>query len=104
MGWTMGPQQLIDDARYAKLTAKTEARVVERWLAVEWKPADEAKGPHRRNAARRPSPPSCGVTELTQLAPGVPFAWAVDASGIAVPELRLTAATKAYLERAQPSV
>ncbi|APV50894.1 hypothetical protein BWI17_15075 [Betaproteobacteria bacterium GR16-43] len=128
MGWTMGPQQLIDDARFAKLTTKVEARVVDRWLAVEWKPGDEAKAPDWRNVAkatacavveyegdwgnqrrafcgtRLPFRPSFGVTDLDQLAPGVPFSWSRDASGIAVPEVRVAGATKVYLERAKPSV
>ena len=43
-----------------------------------------------------------GVHALDRLAPGVPFAWARDGNGLAVPEIRVAPATLRYLEKTAP--
>ncbi len=125
--WTLGPQRLLDDTAFAKLTARAEARIVERWLAVEWKTRDAWLAPDWRQVAKATT---CAVLEYDgdwgsrqrafcgtrlpffthyeplardQVAPGVPFDWPRDASGLLVPEIRVAPATKRYLE-ATPAI
>lgn len=120
--WTMGPQQAIDAHRYARLTARTEGRIVDRWLALEWKERDATRAPDWRNVAQAVA---CAVVEydgdwgstqraycgtrlpfhigyrpnsLDRVAPGVAFDWARDRAGTMVPELRVSPALKRYLE------
>jgi hypothetical protein len=121
IAWTVGPQQALDERAYARLTARADARIVERWLAIEWKTSDSWV-PDWRNVAkatpcavldydgdwgstqrafcgtRFPFNTSYHPHRLDELAPGVPFDWARDASGLMVPELRMGAALKRHLE------
>lgn len=127
VAWTLGPQQALDERLYARLTARADARIVDRWLAVEWKMTDAWVSDWRNVAKATP----CAVLEydgdwgssqrafcgtrfpfgtsydphgLDQLAPGIAFDWARDASGLMVPELRMSPALRRHLEKkeAQP--
>lgn len=125
--WTMGPQQMIDAHKFAKLTARADGRIVDRWLALEWKERDATRAPDWRNVAQAVP---CAVVEfdgdwgstqraycgtrlrfhlsyrpnsLDLVAPGVPFDWARDRVGTMVPELRVSPAFRRYLE-ATPAV
>jgi hypothetical protein len=122
LAWQSGPQRAIDRAHDAALTARRTGRIVESWLAVEFDPRRMDEG-RRWRAAARVSP--CAVVEfqaewgapvrrafcghrvvfgetytlpgMVTLAPRVPFAWARDASGFAVPEIRMSSEARAWL-------
>lgn len=120
--WSVGPQQALDARQYARLTASAQGRIVDRWLAIEWK-ASQAGLPDWRNAARAtpcvvldydgdwgshrrafcgtrlPFYPHYDPIGHDRLAPGVPFDWARDAHGLVVPELRMPGSLKAHLEK-----
>jgi hypothetical protein len=115
VAWSVGPQPLLESIRYAPYTAKTTGRIVESWAAIDFDPAAVPEGKLYWQTVSRISP--CVVVEYsgdwgaasrrgfcgnrftfredfrlddwTTMAPGVPFAFTRDASGFAVPEIRL---------------
>ncbi len=123
IGWRIGPQRLIDAARLRKLTAHVDGRIVESWLALDFNPADMHKhrlwrpfareslcavveydpgwtsGPVRRAfcGPRSAYNTSYAPQDMRQISPHVPFRWARDANGFAVPQLRLSAAARDWL-------
>ena len=124
--WQYGPQRVLDADEFALLTSRQTGRIVESWLAVEWNPAE--MGDRKRWRAFAKATP-CAVVEydaewarrrrafcgnrftfyehytlhdLKEMAPLVPFDWARDASGFAVPEIRMPAPALAWLKK-QPS-
>src|SRR5450755_1523501 len=40
VAWEAGPKRMVDAARYSKLTARSEGRIVQSWLAVELDPKE----------------------------------------------------------------
>ncbi|QJR11968.1 hypothetical protein DSM104443_03051 [Usitatibacter rugosus] len=126
LAWTMGPQQLVEAHRYSKLTAKADAKIVERWVALEWKPKDAERAPDWRNVAKATpcvvveydgawgsqQRAFCGTRfpfnreyrlhELSELAPGVAFAWSRDARGLLATEVRMAPELRAYLAQKPP--
>ena len=123
VAWGIGPQQIIDAARYAKFTGQVSGTTVESWLAVEldvaairnpanWRASAfaspcaliEYQGDWSSTSTRRAF---CGnrlkfSTEYTlagvrELAPKVPFGWQRDGSGFIVPELRVDKAALDWL-------
>jgi len=115
VAWTTGPQPLLDSFQYAPYTARANGRIVASWAALEFDPDVLPAGklywqPHAKVA-------SCVVVEYggdwgaplqrafcgnrfqfrddfrlddwTTMAPGVPFAFARDASGFAIGEIRV---------------
>jgi len=126
VAWQHGPQRVLDADQFALLTAKSTGRIVESWLALEWDPA-EMGNLKRWRAFAKATP--CAVVEYTaewaparrafcgnrltfyehytlhdlkEMAPRVPFDWARDESGFAMPEIRLPAAALAWLKE-QPA-
>jgi hypothetical protein len=124
--WQYGPQRVLDADEFALLTEQKTGRIVESWLALEWNPSE--MGELKRWRAFAKATP-CAVVEYTvewvptrrafcgnrlpfyeqytlhdlkEMAPKVPFAWARDASGFAMPEIRLPADALAWL-KAQPT-
>jgi hypothetical protein len=126
--WQAAPQRLIDAHRFAAFTAHADGRIVESWLALEWDPAD--MGDHLRWHAYAKAAP-CAVVEfdaagewgrlrraycgnrfmlreedslesIRTLAPGVPFDWLRDGRGFIVPEVRVSAASRAWLASHAP--
>lgn len=112
--WQMAPRQALDAARYAKYTQHAQGTIVESWLAVEVNTGDIRVAENWRASSRATpcavveyagdwGPPArrafCGkrlgfstdykLYELSELSSGVPFAWARDASGFIVPEIRI---------------
>lgn len=126
-GWLLGVKPLLEAHEFAAFTGRAEGRVVESWLALEIDTARVGAGGHWR-AATKASP--CAVVEyagdwgeparrafcgnrlgfnesytlhdLRTMAPGIPFAWARDAAGFAVPEVRLAPADYRWLAAAPP--
>ncbi len=122
IGWKIGPQRSIDAARMRKLTVRTEGRIVESWLALEWNPEPTGVYHYWRplakssmcmvveydagwnNAIRRAF---CGARwmyndsfrpdDMRSVSSHVPFFWSRDASGFIVPEFRMSSATRAWL-------
>ncbi len=127
VAWQTGPQRMIDGARYSKMTARTDGRIVESWLAVEFDPSDMGQRtlwrPHAFASpcaviAYEASPGTplrrafCGTRlkftesytlhDLAELSPSVPFAWMRDANGFAVAEIRMTPAGRQWLATHPP--
>lgn len=127
IAWQSGPQRIIDNARYAKLTARVDGRIVESWLAVEFDPSDMgqrllwrphayaspcavvtyegARGAPQRRAfcgTRLKFSDSYTLPDLSELAPNVPFAWMRDTNGFALPEIRITPAGRQWLATHRP--
>jgi len=128
VAWQNGPQRTLDAMRYASYTASAQGRIVESWLALEFDPASLGAGSHWRGAAKA-SP--CAVVEyqgdwnaplrralcgnrldftesytlhdLREMAPQIPFAWSLDDRGFAVPEIRLSPASRAWLATQPPN-
>ena len=126
-GWLLGAKPLLEAREFASFAGRAEGRIVESWLALEIDPARVGAGGHWRAAAKA-SP--CAVVEyagdwgaparrafcgnrlgfnesytlhdLKLMAPGIPFAWARDASGFAVPEIRLAPEVRRWLSTAKP--
>ncbi|MEO8754576.1 MAG: hypothetical protein ABI624_18060 [Casimicrobiaceae bacterium] len=122
IAWQFGPQILLQRAQYAHFTGHADGRIVESWLAVEVDTAS-IRIPANWRASAKASP--CAVVEyqgdwstplrrafcgnrfgfsidytlpdLRTMAPRVPFAWARDERGFAVPEMRLDANARAWL-------
>jgi len=126
-GWLLGVKPLLQAFEFSAFTGRAEGRIVESWVALEIDPSRVGAGGHWRAAAQA-SP--CAVVEyagdwgaparrafcgnrlgfnesytlhdLKWMAPGIPFAWARDASGFAVPEIRLAPAVHQWLSTARP--
>ncbi len=126
-GWLLGLKPLLEAHEFASFTGRAEGRIVESWVALEIDPSRVGAGGHWRAAAKA-SP--CAVVEyagdwgaparrafcgnrlgfnesytlhdLKLMAPGIPFAWARDASGFAVPEIRLAPEVHRWLSTARP--
>lgn len=122
VAWQAGPQRAITGARYAKLTARSQGRIVESWLAVELDP--RAMGTKTRWRAFAKASP-CAIVEysgewgaasrrafcgnrfpfyddytlhdLREMAPKVPFGWAPDESGFALLEIRIPTEAREWL-------
>lgn len=127
VGWLLGVKPVVDAWRFSSYTGRAEGRIVESWVALELDTRRIGPGGHWRAVAKA-SP--CAVVEyagdwgeasrrafcgnrlrfsesytlhdLGSMAPGVPFAWVRDASGFAVPEIRLDARAREWLARAKP--
>jgi hypothetical protein len=122
IGWKVGPQRMIDAARLRKLTSHTEGRVLESWLALDWNPAEMRDHHYWRALAKvsacvvveydggwssairkafcGPSSPyseSWILADMRTFSAGVPFFWPRDANGFAIPEIRMSAATRQWL-------
>jgi hypothetical protein len=127
VGWQFGPKVLVDRQQYRSYTGRVDARVVDRWLAVEFDPqfvrnsqlwrgeanasacavveyAGDWGAPLQRSFCGTRSTFTDGypVAGLRTLADGVPFAWDRDERGFAVPELRLAPATVQWLRANAP--
>src|SRR5208283_4690268 len=108
--WQLGPQQVVDAARYAKYTKPVQGTIVESWVAMEldttdipvdenWPASSLAApcavveyagdwGPPARRAfcgRRLAFSTDYALHDLTELTSGVPFTWARDASGFIIP-------------------
>ncbi len=126
IGWTVGPQRVIDAKKLAGFTAHADGRIVESWLALDFDPATMGKyrlwrpqahaaqcvvveydtgwGDARGGPIRRAF---CGLrlqyndaftlADFRTLTKGVPFAWARDPNGFAVPEMRLSSTARDWL-------
>lgn len=116
VAWATGPQPLMDSYRYVPFTERTEGRIVESWIALEFDPDDLPKDKLYWQALSKVSPcvvveysgehgaaarrAFCGnrfqfredfrVDDWTSMAPGVPFGFVRDASGFAIEELRMS--------------
>jgi len=126
VGWRAGPQRLIDAARLRPYTARTEGRLVESWLALDFDPAamgkyrlwrpqakatqcavvefdpgwgDARGGPIRRAfcGSRLQFNDSYAFADFHEISKNVPFGWPRDANGFAVPEVRLSAVARDWL-------
>lgn len=121
-GWQAGPQRLLDAREYSAFTARAEGRIVESWVALELD-LPQVSNPDHWRASAKASPCAvvsyegdwgaasrrafCGnrlrfsesytLHDLKAMAPGVPFAWMRDASGFAVPEIRLAPEVSRWL-------
>jgi hypothetical protein len=122
LAWQLGPQPLIAARHYAAFGAHADGRIVESWLALDLDPARVGDHTHWRAFA---TATPCAVVEyagdwgaparraycgarlqfnesytlhdLAEVLPKVPFAWARDERGFAVPELRLARRTRDWL-------
>jgi hypothetical protein len=130
IAWQAGPQRAIEAHQFSKLVSRVDSRIVESWLALEWYPAD--MGDNLRWRAFTKAAPCvvveyeaggdwgaalrrafCGnrfqftesytLHDVDRIAPGVPFAWMHDASGFAVPEIRLSHAALEWLAGHPPA-
>lgn len=123
--WTFGPQIIRNRSEYALFTASADARIVDSWIALDldqsrirssefWRASAKASpcaivevaaasgdwDTGRRRAFCGPRltfSTSYTLADVAELAPGVPFVWAKDDHGFAVPEIRVTADTRAWL-------
>jgi len=129
LAWQSAPQRLLEARQYAGHVSIADGRIVESWVALNWRPDDMAAD-HLRWYAYATAEP-CVVVEfeaggqwgaerrafcgnrmpffehdtldaLREMAPGVPFGWQRDARGLAVQELRVSAAGRAWLETHPP--
>ncbi|MGA9335258.1 MAG: hypothetical protein WBV39_13345 [Rudaea sp.] len=115
VAWQLAVQPLVDASHYAPFTARTSGRIVESWAALEFHPDAMPKGilywqPRAKiehcevvefagdwGAPLRRA--FCGnhfqfrddfrLDDWKTLAPGIPFAFARDASGFSVGEIRM---------------
>ncbi|MGH8174094.1 MAG: hypothetical protein ACREPX_13215 [Rhodanobacteraceae bacterium] len=127
VAWQNGPQRTLDARRYADFTAHADGRIVDRWLALEFDPAVLGEGSRWRGAAKATP---CAIVEyqgdsnaplrrafcgnrigfnesytlhdLREMAPKIPFGWALDGRGFAAPEIRLDAAAREWLATHAP--
>jgi hypothetical protein len=127
IAWQSAPQRLLDAKRFAVYTGHADARIVESWIALAWRPSDMASGHLRWQAYAKAEP--CAVVEYAgdwgtlrrgfcgnrfpfdehatlhdtaSLAPGVPFGFVRDARGLIVPEVRVSAGSLRWLSSNQP--
>jgi hypothetical protein len=128
IGWQFGVLPMAEAREYAKFTAHVDARIVESWIALEfdptsvrnpefWRASANAAGcivaeyeggwgaPIRRAycGIRTGFNESWPVAKLREISVGIPFAWARDANGFVVPELRVDPATKQWLAAHAPN-
>jgi hypothetical protein len=129
VAWQLAPQKAIDAAHYAKFTAPLTGKIIESWVAVELNPADMREHILRWQSRAKAAP--CAVVEyagdwgppgrrafcgrrlnftdaytlhdLREMAPGVAFVWARDASGFILPEIRLDREAREWLETHPPA-
>lgn len=130
IAWQAGPQRAIEAHQFSALVSRVDSRIVESWLTLEWHPAEMGDN-LRWRAFAKASPcvvvefeaggdwgaalrrAFCGnrfrftesytLHDLDRIAPGVPFAWMHDASGFAVPEIRLSRAALDWLAGHPPA-
>lgn len=67
VAWQVGPEPMVDAAHYKTFTAKTDGRIVESWLAMEFDPADMGKK-QRWFAFAKVAP--CAVVEFSASSSG----------------------------------
>ncbi|MFO1323981.1 MAG: hypothetical protein U1F15_07930 [Burkholderiales bacterium] len=115
VAWHAGPYKYLEARQFATLTQRTDARIVESWLAVDFDPArrgthtnwrpfakaspcvvveyqTEWTGPARRAfcGTRLPFYDHYTLHDLAEVSPGVPFGWGRDERGFIVPEIRVS--------------
>jgi hypothetical protein len=125
--WMFGPKIIRDRAEYRRFTAQATGTVVDSWLALEldssrirssefWRASSKVSpcvvvevsaetaaadwgAPLRRAfcGTRLKFNSSYTLADVRELAPGVPFPWKKDEHGFAAPEIRVDAATRAWL-------
>ncbi|MEO8346318.1 MAG: hypothetical protein ABI607_11550 [Betaproteobacteria bacterium] len=128
IGWQFGPLPIIEAQQYKKFTGHVDAKIVESWLALEfdsrdipnpefWRASTNASrcvvaeydgewgAPIRRAfcGTRVPFNGSYLLADLRDVSPDVPFAWARDARGFVVPEMRMAPSTVQWLKANQPN-
>jgi hypothetical protein len=122
VAWTYGPQVWLRAAQYRAFTARTDAPIVESWVALDIDVARIISSSHWRASALA-SPcvvveyggdwgapirrGFCGnrlgfnesytLADLREMAPGAAFAWMRDERGFVVPEIRIEAAAREWL-------
>lgn len=126
--WHEGPQKYLDARKFATLTARAQAQIVESWVAIELDPSQMGNsrnwhafakaspcivveydsgwtGATRRAfcGTRLPFHDHYALHDLNEIAPGVPFDWRRDARGFIVPEIRITRAAREYLATHAPT-
>jgi hypothetical protein len=114
IAWLIGPQQLVDSWRYRPYAARVSGHVVESWAALEFDPAAVPAGKLYWQPYAKIQPcvvvdyagdwgdnrrAFCGnrftfsdsfrLDDWHTMAPDVPFDFPRDASGFAVPEIRM---------------
>lgn len=127
--WQIGVQPLIDAKHYASFTGRASGRIVESWVALEFDPATVRKQDTYWEPSAKISP--CAVVEYgndwgaplrrafcgnrfafredfqlydwATLAPGIPFAFARDASGFAIEQMRMGKIALDWLKSHPPS-
>ena len=127
VGWKSGPQRILDAREFGTFTATAQGRIVESWLAIEFDPA--RVGPAGRWRASAQATP-CAVVEyegdwgaplrrafcgkrlqfnesyhlhdVGEMATDVPFDWPREATGFALPEVRLAPAPLKWLASTPP--
>lgn len=127
--WQIGVQPLIDAKHYASFTGRASGRIVESWVAMDFDPANLRKQDTYWEPSAKVSP--CAVIEYgndwgaplrrafcgnrfvfredfqlddwVTLAPGIPFAFARDASGFAIEEMRMGKIALDWLKSHPPS-
>lgn len=120
--WHFGPEVLVRQSQYAKLTARAQATIVDGWLALDvdvptirnpdfWRASTTATpcvvvelagdwGGARSRAfcgTRLRFSASYDVPFLDTLAPGERFAWPRDARGFAAPQVRMSRVAHEWL-------
>lgn len=124
IAWQLGPHRYLESRAFDTLTERVPARIVDRWLAIEFDPVEMGRYPNWRastlaspcmvveyeggwGAAQRRA--FCGtrlpfyehymLDEIAEVSPGVPFAWSRDDRGFVVTEMRMSKATFDYLDK-----
>ncbi|MCC7097494.1 MAG: hypothetical protein IT472_09985 [Thermomonas sp.] len=127
VAWMCWPQQMVDAHRYAPFTATAHGRIVDGWLALDFDPAKLPKDSRRwqpyatiqacvlvayaeRGRGRQRA--FCGnrfsfsddfrIDNWDTLAPGVPFAFLRDGSGIQIPQMRMSKRALEWLSTHPP--
>lgn len=128
VAWTVGPKPFLDAHQYAPYTAHAQGRIVESWIALEFDPAAMPQGKLYWQPWSKVT--ACAIVEYGSdwgaplqsgfcgnrfdfsddfrfddwhtLMPGVPFAFARDGNGFAVPELRMSRAAFDWLNTHPP--
>ena len=128
IAWMVGPQSLLDSYTYRPFTAQVNGRIVESWAALDFDPTALPAAKLRWQAYAYIEP--CVVVEYAgdwgdnrrgfcgnrftfadsfqlddwhTLAPDVPFDFARDGSGFAVPEIRMSKAALDWLSSHAPA-
>lgn len=127
VAWIYGPQVWVHAAQYRSFTARTDAPIVESWLALDidlsrihspqhWRASAKAspcavvelRGDWSTPIRRAYCGPRLGFNEsytladLREIAPRVPFTWPRDERGFVVPEIRLAPAAQQWLASNRP--